>query len=90
MKKIKLLDRSISIIAILMTLVQLYTYIVSSIPVMQQRTLFLSFIFLLILLLKIKKKLLENKIDMLSIFLLVTSFLSCYYIFFNWYELSKE
>ena len=90
MKKIKLLDRSISIIAILMTLVQLYTYIVGSIPVMQQRTLFLSFIFLLILLLKIKKKLLENKIDMLSIFLLVTSFISCYYIFFNWYELSKR
>lgn len=90
MKKNKLLDKSISVIAILMTIVQLFTYILSSLPVMQQRTLFLSFIFLLILLLKIKSKLLENKIDLLSIFLLFTSFLSCYYIFFNWYELSKR
>lgn len=90
MKKNKFLDKSISIIAILMTIVQLYTYVIGSIPIMQQRTIFLSFIFLLILLLKIRNKLIENKIDLLSIFLLITSFLSNYYIFFNWYELSKR
>lgn len=90
MKKIKILEKSISLIAILMSIVQLYIYIIGHIPVMQQRVLFLSFLFLLILLIKIKDKLVLNKLDLFSIFLLLASVLSCYYIFFNWYELSKR
>ena len=90
MEKIKILEKSISLIAIFMSIIQLYIYIIGYVPIMQQRALFLSFLFLLILLIKIKNKLLLNKLDLFSIFLLLTSTLSCYYIFFNWYELSKR
>lgn len=85
---IRVLNKIISCIAVLMTAVQLYTYVIGLMPAMQQRTLFLGFIFTITLLIKIKNKLMKNKIDIWSISLLIASIISCSYVFFNWNEMS--
>lgn len=91
MNRIKyILDKIISIVAILMTILHLYTYVIGIMPAMQQRTLFLFFILSLILLKKIRDKLEENKIDLWSLFLLASSLLACSYIFLYWDELATR
>ena len=90
MSGIKLLNKTISVVAITMTILQLYTYIFGLMPAMQQRTLFLGSIFALVLLIKIKNKLKDGILDILSIFILISSVLSCSYIFFNWHILSAR
>lgn len=85
---IKMVEKTITAVAILMSICHLITYIFGLMPAMQQRSMFLFFTTTIILLEAILGKLKENKIDLLSIFLLIGSTVACAYVFMNWYDMS--
>lgn len=85
---IKMVEKTITTVAILMSICHLITYIFGLMPAMQQRSMFLFFTTTIILLEAILGKLKENKIDLLSIFLLIGSTVACAYVFMNWYDMS--
>lgn len=85
---IKVVGKTITVVAVLMSICHLITYIFGLMPAMQQRSMFLFFTTTIILLEAILGKLKENKIDLLSIFLLIGSTVACAYVFMNWYDMS--
>ena len=85
---IKVVEKTITVVAVLMSICHLITYIFGLMPAMQQRSMFLFFTTTIILLEAILGKLKENKIDLLSIFLLIGSTVACAYVFMNWYDMS--
>lgn len=78
----------ISFLCVLLTGIQLISYIFGIFPAMQQRSLFLGFILSIILLIHIRSKLERKILDLWSVFLLLGTIFAASYTFINWYEMS--
>lgn len=85
---ITILDSLISFLCVLLTGIQLISYIFGIFPAMQQRSLFLGFILSIILLIHIRSKLERKILDLWSVFLLLGTIFAASYTFINWYEMS--
>lgn len=85
---VRVLSRVITVLAIAMTAVQLWTYAFGLLPAMEQRSLFLGFTLGLVLLIDIRDGLKRDKLDLWSIFLLFGSVAACVYTFFAWNGMS--
>ncbi len=85
---ITILDQVTSFLCVLLTGVQLISYVFGIFPAMQHRTLFLGFVLSIILLIHIRNKLKSKILDIWEIFLLFGIIFSSAYIFVNWYEMS--
>ena len=85
---ITILGSLISFLCVLLTGIQLISYIFGIFPAMQQRSLFLGFILSIILLIHIRSKLERKILDLWSVFLLLGTIFAASYTFINWYEMS--
>ena len=85
---ITILDSLISFLCVLLTGIQLISYIFGIFPAMQQRSLFLGFILSIILLIHIRSKLERKILDLWSVFMLLGTIFAASYTFINWYEMS--
>lgn len=85
---VKVLDRLLAVLAIVMTGVQLWTYTFGLLPAMEQRSLFLGFTLALLLLMDLRDGLKRDKLDLWSIFLLAGSLIACAYTFLCWNAMS--
>ena len=85
---ITILGSLISFLCVLLTGIQLISYIFGFFPAMQQRSLFLGFILSIILLIHIRSKLERKILDLWSVFLLLGTIFAASYTFINWYEMS--